>query len=185
MAQLTSNVFVQRTSVGISIVAATVGGAAGVGAGSSVVDGIAGASVNMGGFDGCLFIGHVIQGGTGGAVSFSVRQTTAAITANTSGGQGTTLVGTTSTIAAGSSATPETFVIDVYRPRDQYGSFLHSQLTITSSCSFVGPQFAIPYNDRASAVSTALSTASVPQSTAAGVASGITGGVVRAVSPST
>jgi hypothetical protein len=186
MAQLSSRTFVQRTSPGISIVGATVGGTGGAGAGSSAVDGIAGASIDISRYGGALFIGHVTQGGTGGAVSFSVRQTTAAITANTSGGQGTTLVGTTSTIAAGSSATSDTFVIDVYRPRQGYGSFMHSQLSVASSCSFLGPQFAIGY-DPVTAATAALTTDTVPQSTAAGSTggSGITGGVVRAVSPST
>ena len=71
MAQLTSHVFIQRTSAGITIVGGTAASAGGAGAGSSAVDGIAGASVNMGGFDGCLFIGHVVQGGSGGAVNFT------------------------------------------------------------------------------------------------------------------
>jgi hypothetical protein len=183
MAQLTSYLTVLRVFNGNVVTAA----------GSSAVDGVATNSVDMSGYDGCMFIGHVTQGGTSGTISLSIRQTTAAIAALTSGGQGTTLVGTTSTIAAGSSATAEAFVIDVYRPRQSYGLYLHGQWTVASSCATLGPIFALPYQPRASAESTALDAVSPPQSTAASsfaaaansTLSGITGGVVRAVSPST
>jgi hypothetical protein len=166
MAQLTSNVNITRVFSG--------GSAA---SGSSVADGLASASVALSGLEGVVFVGTVVQGGTGGAVSLSVRQTTAAIVALTSGGQGTTLTGVTATVAAGSSATPEILAVDVSRFRDQYGSFAHAQWTIASSCAVAGPIVAYAYQPRASAVSTALSTTTTPQSTAAGL--------VRAVSPST
>lgn len=176
--QLARNTLITRTSAGVAIVGTT-GGAGGAGAGSSAVDGLAGASVDMAGYEGALFLGHIVQGGTGGAVSFTVRQSTAEISANSSAGQGVLLAGSTSTIAAGSSATAETFVVDVYRPRSPSGArFLHSVLTVASSCSFVGPSFALQYDARVAPASTSAGNSTASQN-------GITGGVVVALSPST
>lgn len=161
-------------------------------AGSSAVDGLATNSINMTGYDGCVFIADVTHGGTGGALTFSVRQTTASIAALTSGGQGTALSGPSATVTAGSSATADTVVVEVYRPRDNYGAFLHGQWAVASSCSVIGRVIALPYHPRAAAESTALDVLTPPQSTAASsfsaaansTLSGIAG-VVRAVSPST
>ena len=171
MAQLSKNTLITRTIAANAVAAA----------GSSAVDGLAGASVDMVTYEGAYFIQVVGGGSTGGATSFSVRQSTAAITSMTSGGQGTALSGTTSTIAAGSSATAEAFVVDVYRPRSPSGNrFLFGQVTIASSCTVLGPQFVIQYGPRNANNSTAAGT--VPATTASAL--GITGGVVAAVSPS-
>lgn len=171
MAQLARNSMITRTLAGNIATAA----------GSSVVDGILGASVDMAapGARGVMFISHVVHGGTGGAISHIVQQSTAAVTALSSQ-SGTTLSGTTSTVAAGSSATSETFVSDVYKPRYGGGNarFLAAGLTIASSCSVLGPQFAIQYELRTNPPSTSLGNSTGSQN-------GITGGVVVTASPST
>lgn len=148
-------------------------------AGSSAVDGVLGASVDMATARGAMFIQHVVHGGTGGAVSFVVQQSTAAVTALSSQ-SGTTLSGTTSTVAAGSSATSESFVVDVYKPRHGGGNARHlaGGLSVASSCSVLGPQFVIQYDLRAAAPSTSLGNSTGSQN-------GVTGGVVVALSPST
>ena len=165
MAQLTQYILPWRTFA--SAIAA---------AGSSAVDGLASTGIDMANFTGCLFLGHVVQGGTGGAVSFSVNQATAV------GATGTLLANSSSVIAAGSSATSESFLVDVYRPRMPGSNrFLNSVLTTASSCAAGYAQFAFQYHPRVSNDSTEANT--VPATTAS--ARGITGGVLRLVSPVT
>ena len=111
-------------------------------------------------------------------MSFTVRQSTAAIVTMSSGGQGVALSGSTSTVAAGSSATAEAFVVDVYRPRSQSGArHLFGQLSVASSCTVLGPQFVIQYEPRVAPPSTSAGNSTASQN-------GITGGVVVALSPS-
>lgn len=153
-------------------------------AGSSVVDGLATASVDTSNYEGVLFIQSLIHGGTSAAsgIVFSVRQSTAAVTDRSSGGQGTALTGASATLPTGSSATPESVVIEVYKPRrNGTANFLFGQLTVASSCAMVGPGFAIQYGARQLGNSTNANT--IPQTTAS--ANGITGGVTFLVSPST
>lgn len=166
--QLARNTLITRTIAANAVAAA----------GSSAVDGLAGASVDMANFEGALFLQAVGGGSTGGAVSFSVRQSTAPITSLSSGGQGVALSGSTSTVAAGSSATAEAFVVDVYRPRSPSGArHLFGQLTVASSCTVLGPQFVIQYEPRVAPQSTSAGNSTASQN-------GITGGVVAVVSPS-
>ena len=168
--QLARTTLITRTFTPSTAIAA-------VASGSSAADGLAGASVDMANFEGVLFIQGVVGGGTGGNVSFAVRQSTAAISAS-SGGQGTALSGSTSTVAAGSSATGETFVIDVYKPRSFGGArHLFGQITVASSCAVLGQQYAIQYAPRVAPQSTSAGNSTASQN-------GITGGVVAAVSPS-
>ena len=151
--------------------------------GSSAVDGLATASVDTAGYEGAYFIAGLTHGGTSAAAGlvFSVRQSTAAITERSSGGQGTALTGASATLPTGSSATNEAVVIDVYRPR-RFGTanFLFGQWTIASSCASLGNAYAILYGPTQVSNSTAAGT--VPATTASAL--GITGGVTGLVSPS-
>lgn len=168
MAQLTQYILPWRalTNLGIALSAG----------GSSAVDGLTSTGIDMRNFTGCLFLGHVTHGGTGGAVSFSVNQATAV------GATGTLLASSTSTIAAGSSATSESFIVDVYRPRmPSSNTFLVGNISTASSCAAGHVIFAFQYHPRMSNNSTAADT--VPATTAS--ARGVTGGVLRLVSPAT
>jgi hypothetical protein len=151
-------------------------GVAGSAGGSSAVDGLTSTGVSMANYTGCLFLAHVTHGGTGGGVSFSVNQATAV------GATGTLLASSTSTIAAGSSATSESFIVDIYRPRmPSDNTFLVGNISTASSCAVGHVVFAFRYHPRMSNASTEADT--VPATTAS--ARGITGGVLRLVSPST
>jgi hypothetical protein len=189
MAQLTAQAFITRTLSPNTAIAA-------VAAGSCAVDGITGATVDMSNWNGVVFIQSLVGGGAGGNISFSVRASSVArnVSGTTTADTAAVLLGSTSTIAAGSSATGELFVVDIYKPR-QYASvgslpFLYGVVTC-GSCSVLGPQIAIQYESRVTNQTTALTTSSIPQSTGSstgsGIAgqSGITGGVIRVVSPTT
>ena len=169
MARLTDNVLINR-------VFAYVPGAAGA-AGSSAVDGLVSPGFDWRGFNGGCFVGHGAAGGTGGAGSFAVTSSTA------TGATGVVLLNSSSVIAAGSSATAESFVVDIYRPRvpDTGETFLHGLLTTASSCALGQAIFAIAYEPSNANNSTAAGT--VPASTAS--AGGITGGRLALTSPTT
>mgnify|MGYP001591399557 CR=1 FL=1 len=157
---------------------------------SSAVDGLAGLTVDMAGFEGAYFIGSLVQGGTGGAPTFQIRGSTAAIASMTSGGQGNAMTGASATLPTGSSATAEHVVIDVYKPRHGSGvNFLFPQWTIPSSCAQLGPAFCLQYEPTNLGNSTQTNSTSVrviPQSTASSTAAPfMTGGVTAVVSPAT
>lgn len=190
MAQLTSQAF-------IAVTLSPNSGVAAVAAGSCIVDGITGATVDMSNWNGVLFLQGLTGGGTSGVISFSVRASSVArnVSGATAADLNAILLGSTSTLLTSSSATYEVFAVDIYKPR-QYGTvsnapFLYGQISAVSSCVVLGQQYAILYEPRAANVSTALSTASTPQSTTrstgAGTAgqSGVSGGLVRVVSPTT
>lgn len=160
-------------------------------AGSSAVDGLATDSVDMSQYEGVYFIATLVHGGTSAAgQAFALRSSTAAISAMTSGGQGTALVGASATLPTGSSATAEHGVIDLYKPRNTAGQGRHvfGQWTLVSSCAVLGPAFAIRYGARNIANSTQTNSTSVeviPQTTASSTAIPfLTFGVTSVVSAS-
>jgi hypothetical protein len=189
MAQLTSQAYISCLFTPVQ--------SATLAAGSSAVNGITGATVDMSGWNGVVFIWGLVGGGTSGIVDFSVRASSAArsVSGATAADLNAILLGSTSSLTVSSSATYAAFVVDIYKPR-QYATvgnaaFLYPQLSIASSCAVLGQCFAIQYEPRVAGNTTARTTSSVPQSTqsstGAGTAgqSGIFGGVVRVVSPST
>lgn len=152
-------------------------------AGSSVVDGLATASVDTSNYEGAYFLAGLVHGGTSAAagIVFSVRQSTAAITERSSGGQGTALTGASATLGTGSSATADAVVIDVYKPRRVgTANFLFGQWAIASSCVVLGNAYCIQYGPRQIGNTTTAGT--VPQSTNF---TGMSGGVTFVASPST
>ena len=158
--------------------------------GSSAVDGLAGLTVDMAGYEGAYFIGTLIHGGTGLAPTFSIRGSTAALASMTSGGQGNAMTGASATLPTGSSATAEHGVIDVYKPRHGSGvNFLFPQWVIPSSCAVLGPAFCLQYEPANLGNSTQTNSTSVrviPQSTVSSTAAPfLTFGVTAAVSPAT
>ena len=157
---------------------------------SSAVDGLAGLTVDMAGYEGAYFIGTLVHGGTGGAPTFSVRGSTASLASLTSGGQGNAMTGASATLPTGSSATAEHGVIDVYKPRMGSGvTFLFPQWVIPSSCAVLGPAFAIQYeasNLNNSTQTNSTSVRVIPQSTVSSTAAPfLTFGVTAVVSPAT
>lgn len=166
------------------------GAGAGFAAASSAVDGLASLTVDMAGFEGAYFIGSLVHGGTGGAPTFSVRGSTAALAAFTSGGQGNAMTGASATLPTGSSATAEHGVIDIYKPRHGSGvNFLFAQWVIPSSCAVIGPAFCLQYEPSNIGNSTQTNSTSVrviPQSTASSTAAPfLTFGVTAVVNPAT
>ena len=169
------------------------GAGAAFAAGSSAVDGLASLTVDMAQYEGAYFIGSLVHGGTSAAAGnvFSIRQSTAAIAAFTSGGQGSAFSPAVSaTLPTGSSATADHGVIDVYRPRSALGSnqFLFAQWVCASSCVVLGPAFCLQYGARNLGNSTQTNSTSVrviPQSTVSSTAAPfMTFGVSAFVSPS-
>ena len=160
-------------------------------AGSSGVDGLATLTVDMAQYEGAYFIGSLVHGGTGGAATFAIRQSTAALAAFTSAGQGSAFSPVVSaTLPAGSSATADHGAIDVYRPRSASGSnqFLFAQWTLVSSCAVLGPTYCLQYGARNFGNSTQTNSTSVrviPQTTVSSTAAPfLTFGVSAFVSPS-
>ncbi len=160
-------------------------------AGSDVVDGVTTLSVDMAGFEGAYFIAGLTHGGTSATGNtFAIRQSTAAISALTSGGQGTAMTGASATLPTGSSATAEHVVIDVYKPRLGSGAqHLFGQWTIASSCAVLGQAYCIQYDPTNLGNSTQTNSTSVrviPQTTASSTAVPfLTGGLTAVVSPAT
>lgn len=184
MAQLSRRTYIQTVFNG------SPGSIAVFAAGSSAVDGLASDTVDMSGYEGAYFIGTLVHGGTGGAPTFAVRQSTAAITSFTSGGQGTAITGASATLPTGSSATAEHGVIDVYKPRTGSGArHLFAQWTIPSSCAVIGPAFALLYEPTNLGLSTQTNSTGVrviPQTTASSTATPfLTFGVTAVVSGAT
>lgn len=164
----------------------------GTAVGSDIVDGIATLSVDMSGYEGAYFVAGLTHGGTSSATAntFAVRQSTAAITIQTSGGQGTAITGASATLPTGSSATAEHVVIDVYKPRTGSGArFLFGQWTVASSCAALGAAYCIQYEPTNLGNSTQTNSTGVrviPQTTASSTAVPfLTGGVTAVVSGAT
>jgi hypothetical protein len=161
-------------------------GASGAG-GSSWVNGVNTASVDMANFNGVMFIAGLTHGGTSDARSFQVRQSSTEIAERSGSGttapDGTALTGALVTFSAagGSSATSEAGVIDIYKPRLASGRFLFGTWITASSCAQPGQTYAIQYGPRQAGNTTAAGT--IPQSTASAL--GLTGGVVYVTNAST
>ena len=142
-------------------------------AGSSAVDGLQTTGYYMSGFEGFVFIGSAVSGGTSGGFSAWVSQSTAA------GTTGTTISGATNSalLTTSSSGIAAVYIIDVYRFRRASGEYLSGVISSVSSCAIVGPLITLRYGAHQMGNSTEAGT--VPNATGGSTEhTGVNGGVV-------